>query len=215
MPDAQAAAYGFEMRRVLTGFKYIGGQIAQLEQAGQVERFMFGFEESYGYMSGAHVRDKDAVNASMLICQMARWHKSQGRDLVDAMNALYDRYGFYLNRTVNVQYPGSEGAAKMAAIMEGLRDNPPQELAGHRVLEFADFEPGVEMPRVNGSADEAQMLPGANVVSFTLGEGVKVLIRPSGTEPKIKAYLFAKAATREQALQMLDELQEAAKALLD
>ncbi|MDD7204045.1 MAG: phospho-sugar mutase, partial [Coriobacteriaceae bacterium] len=215
MPDAQAAAYGFEMRRVLTGFKYIGGQIAQLEQAGQVERFMFGFEESYGYMSGAHVRDKDAVNASMLICQMARWHKSQGRGLVDAMNALYDRYGFYLNRTVNVQYPGSEGAAKMAAIMEGLRDNPPQELAGHRVLEFADFEPGVEMPRVNGSADEAQMLPGANVVSFTLGEGVKVLIRPSGTEPKIKAYLFAKAATREQALQMLDELQEAAKALLD
>ncbi len=215
MPDAQAAEYGFEMRRVLTGFKYIGGQIAQLEQAGQVERFMFGFEESYGYMSGAHVRDKDAINASMLICQMARWHKSQGRDLVDAMDALYARYGFYLNRTVNVQYPGSEGAAKMAAIMEGLRDNPPQMLAGHRVLGFTDFAAGVQMPRVNGSADEAQVLPGANVVSFALGEGVKVLIRPSGTEPKIKAYLFAKAATREQALQMLDELQEAAEALLD
>lgn len=215
MPDAQASEYGFEMRRVLTGFKYIGGQIALLEQAGQVERFMFGFEESYGYMSGAHVRDKDAVNASMLICQMARWHKSQGRDLVDAMNALYDRYGFYLNRTINVQYPGSEGAAKMSAIMQGLRDNPPQQLAGHRVVEFTDFEPGVQMPRINGNADEAQMLPGANVVSFTLGEGVKVLIRPSGTEPKIKAYLFAKAATRTQALQMLDELQHAAEALLD
>ena len=207
--------YGVELRNVLTGFKFIGEQIGLLEKEGHTERYIFGFEESYGFLSSTFVRDKDGVNASMLICQMARWHKSQGRDLVDAMNALYDRYGFYLNRTVNVQYPGSEGAAKMAAIMEGLRDNPPQELAGHRVLEFADFEPGVEMPRVNGSADEAQMLPGANVVSFTLGEGVKVLIRPSGTEPKIKAYLFAKAATREQALQMLDELQEAAKALLD
>ncbi|MGI6032330.1 MAG: phospho-sugar mutase [Coriobacteriales bacterium] len=213
MPDALAKTYGFELRRVLTGFKYIGGQIGLLEDAGEVERFIFGYEESYGYMSGPHVRDKDAVNASMLICQMANWYKGQGFDLVEAMERLYETYGFYLNRTVNVQYPGSAGAEKMRQIMERLRKEHPAELAGMSVSGFTDFGPGIPMP-TNDPKDE-QMLPPANVVSFELAEGTKVLVRPSGTEPKIKAYLFAKADDRTSAEKLLDELEADARKLLE
>lgn len=214
MPDAQAKEYGFELRRVLTGFKYIGGQIALLEKSNRAEDYMFGFEESYGYMSGTHVRDKDAVNACMLICQMAQWHKSRGLDLVEAMEGLYQKYGYYLNKTVNVSYPGSAGAAKMNEIMQKLRENPPKEIAGLAVRDFADFSNGVEMPVINPSG-ATQMLPKAKVLSFLLDDGVKVLIRPSGTEPKIKAYVFAKGETRKEAQAQLDELAEAAQKLLD
>ncbi len=215
MPDAQAREYGFELRRVLTGFKYIGGQIARLEDAGHVEDFFFGFEESYGYMSGAHVRDKDAINACMLICQMAQWHKNNGRDLVEAMEALYQHYGYYLNRTINVSYPGSVGAKKMAETMDGLRTSAPKEIAGYPVKEFKDYAQGITMPAVNYNDFEVQSLPSANVLEFSLDEGIKLLIRPSGTEPKIKAYVFAKGETREQAEELLEKLSAAANKLLD
>ena len=214
MPDAQAAYYGFELRRVLTGFKYIGGQIALLGDD-HADEFMFGFEESYGYMSGTYVRDKDAISASMLICEMAQMYKNDGVDLIEAMESLYERYGYYLNRTINMSYPGSSGADKMSAIMEGLRTNPPQELAGLPVMSILDYADGAPMTKINGNPDEHQKLPEANVVSFDLGDGVRVIIRPSGTEPKIKAYVFSKADTRDQAEQLLSRLSDAAKDLLD
>ena len=213
MPDAQAEEFGFELRRVLTGFKYIGGQIALLENSGRPDDYMFGFEESYGYMSGTHVRDKDAVNACMLICQMAQWHKSRGFDLVEAMDQLYQKYGYYLNKTVNISYPGSAGAAKMSEIMHRLRIDPPKEIAGLPVQQFTDFANGVAMPVINPSG-EKQTLPKADVLAFSLDDGVKVLIRPSGTEPKIKAYVFAKGASRAEAQEQLDMLAEAATQLL-
>lgn len=214
MPDAQAAYYGFELRRVLTGFKYIGGQIALLGQ-NEADRFMFGFEESYGYMSGTYVRDKDAISASMLICEMAQMYKNEGIDLVEAIDSLYERYGYYLNKTINMSYPGSSGAAKMAAIMDGLRTNPPQVIAGLPVTSILDYADGAPMTKINGNPDEHQILPDANVISFDLGDGVRIIIRPSGTEPKIKAYVFSKASTRDQAEQLLLELSSAAQNLLD
>lgn len=214
MPDAQAAYYGFELRRVLTGFKYIGGQIALLGQ-NEADRFMFGFEESYGYMSGTYVRDKDAISASMLICEMAQMYKNEGIDLVEAIESLYERYGYYLNKTINMSYPGSSGAAKMEAIMDGLRTNPPQVIAGLPVMSILDYADGAPMTKINGNPDEHQILPDANVISFDLGDGVRIIIRPSGTEPKIKAYVFSKASTRDQAEQLLLELSSAAQELLD
>ena len=214
MPDAQAAYYGFELRRVLTGFKYIGGQIEQLGEDHE-DKFMFGFEESYGYMSGTYVRDKDAISASMLICEMAQMYKNEGVDLVEAMESLYERYGYYLNRTINMSYPGSSGAEKMQAIMDGLRTNPPQVIADLPVLSILDYGDGVPMTKINGNPDEHQVLPDANVISFDLGDGMRIIIRPSGTEPKIKAYVFSKANTREQAEQLLSKLSDAARELLD
>ncbi len=214
MPDAQAAYYGFELRRVLTGFKYIGGQIALLGQ-NETDRFMFGFEESYGYMSGTYVRDKDAISASMLICEMAQMYKNEGIDLIEAIESLYERYGYYLNKTINMSYPGSSGAAKMEAIMDGLRTNPPQVIAGLPVTSILDYADGAPMTKINGNPDEHQILPDANVISFDLGDGVRIIIRPSGTEPKIKAYVFSKASTRDQAEQLLLELSSAAQELLD
>ena len=132
MVDALADEYGFELRRCLTGFKYIGDIITSLSDAGEVDRYMFGFEESYGYLSGDHVRDKDAVNASLLICQMAQYYKLQGKNLVQAMRELYEKHGFYHNRTISLGYPGADGAAKMAGIMAGLRENAPAEIAGSK-----------------------------------------------------------------------------------
>lgn len=214
MPDAQAAYYGFELRRVLTGFKYIGGQIALLGQT-EADRFMFGFEESYGYMSGTYVRDKDAISASMLICEMTQMYKNEGADLIEAIESLYERYGYYLNKTINMSYPGSSGADKMEAIMDSLRTNPPQVIAGLPVVSILDYADGAPMTKINGNPDEHQILPSANVISFDLGDGVRIIIRPSGTEPKIKAYVFSKANTRDQAEQLLSELSKAARKLLD
>lgn len=180
MVDALAAEYGFELRRCLTGFKYIGDIITGLSDAGEVDRFIFGFEESYGYLSGDHVRDKDAVNASMLICQMAQYYKLQGKNLVEAMRDLYEKHGYYHNKTVSLSYPGADGAAKMAGIMKSLRDEAPAEIAGSKVEAVVDYA-----TCVNG-------LPAADVIEFDLEGGNKAIVRPSGTEPKIKLYIFAK-----------------------
>ncbi len=222
MVDALAHELGFELRRTLTGFKYIGEQIALLESAGEEDRFIFGFEESYGYLAGSHVRDKDAVVASMLICQMARWHRSQGRDLVDAMEGLYQHYGHYANKTLSRSYPGAEGAQKMQQITSALRAQVPADVAGLSVGRMVDYLSQVEMPVVGGAADgfagdgatETQTLPAADVIEFQLSGGNKLIVRPSGTEPKIKAYLFAKGATRGEAEQVLSQLESAANEIL-
>ena len=200
--DALAAKHGFELRRTLTGFKYIGEQIGRLEAAGEADRFMFGFEESYGYLAGTHVRDKDAVVASMLIVQMARHYRKQGMTLVQAMRALYDKFGWQTNRTISLAYPGADGAQRMADIMAGLRAQPPAQVAGRDVAEVVDYAEGV--------GD----LPKANVVEFRLAGGGKLIVRPSGTEPKIKAYLFAKAPDQTGADAMLDALEQSARELL-
>lgn len=202
MCDDVAAHYGFELRRTLTGFKYIGEQIARLEAAGEADRFMFGFEESYGYLAGTHVRDKDAVVASMLICQMARHYRAQGMTLVQAMRALYDKHGWQTNRTISLAYPGADGAQRMADIMARLREQPPTQVAGRDVAETVDYAQGVGE------------LPKANVVEFRLAGGGKLIVRPSGTEPKIKAYLFAKAPDHAAADTMLDALEMTARELL-
>lgn len=202
MVDALAAEYGFELRRCLTGFKYIGDIITELSDAGQVDRFIFGFEESYGYLSGDHVRDKDAVNASLLICQMAQDYKLRGMNLAQAMRALYEKHGWWLNRTVSVSFPGAAGAETMRGIMAKLREQAPSELAGRVVEAAVDYEGGV-----NG-------LPSANVVEFDVEGGNKVIVRPSGTEPKIKLYVFAKDADRAAADALLDALEAAGRELL-
>lgn len=212
MPDAIARAKGFEVRRVLTGFKNIGGQMDQLVEAGEGDRFLLGFEESYGYLVGLHARDKDAIVASMLTCEMAAWYAERGKDLYEAMEALYQEYGYYLNGVVNVSFPGEAGAGKMAGIMSGLRENPPAQIAGLPVEGVVDYKTDVEMPVVGGDGNTpVQLLPKSNVLEYRLGEGVKVIVRPSGTEPKIKAYLFSKGATREESQALNDRLAEAAK----
>ena len=194
LADAVAAKYGVEMRRVLTGFKYIGGVIAELEQAGAPERFVFGFEESYGYLAGTHARDKDAVVASMLICQMARYYRTQGKNLYQAMQDIYREFGFHHNRTLSFAFEGAAGAQAMVNIMAGFRESQPAEIAGLKVLGFLDYQQGV------GG------LPSANVLQFDLEQGNKVIVRPSGTEPKVKVYLFTVGSSAEEAVTTGDAL---------
>ncbi|MGM9593010.1 MAG: phospho-sugar mutase [Candidatus Onthomonas sp.] len=189
MADAVAAKYGVELRRVLTGFKFIGEQIGLLEADGEMDRYIMGFEESYGYLSGGHVRDKDAVNASMLACEMTAWYRAKGMTLADAMRALYAEFGCYQNSLASFTFEGADGMAKMGRIMDALRTTPPQTLAGKPVARVVDYLTG------KGVALE---LPRSNVLEFQL-EGSKVLVRPSGTEPKIKVYLSSRADTLEQA----------------
>ncbi len=202
MCDAVAAKYGVELARTLTGFKYIGELITGLESKGQEKRFIFGYEESYGYLSGPHVRDKDAVNASMLICQMARYYKGLGKNLVQAMKDLYEEFGYYQNSLLNVVFEGADGARAMQNLMASLRKEPPVKIAGLPVVGVKDYAPGIEG------------LPPANVLQFDLEGDQKVLVRPSGTEPKIKAYLFANSSSMKAAKALCSELKDAAAKLL-
>ncbi len=206
-----AESYGIELRRVLTGFKYIGDQIADLEEHGGAQRYIFGFEESYGYLSGGYVRDKDAVDASMLICQMAYAYRKKGMTLVDAMDALYRRYGYYENALMNFGFEGEDGMIRMGSIMDGLRKNPPAEIAGRPVVGRSDYQTSV---RYDGERTSALNLPKSNVLEFRLGGGAKVIVRPSGTEPKIKVYLSARENGRQAALAALKNLKKAAPALV-
>lgn len=195
--DPVAAKYGVDMRRVLTGFKYIGGVIADLEQRGEKERFIFGFEESYGYLAGTHARDKDAVVASMLICQMARYYRTLGKNLYQAMQDIYREFGFHHNRTVSYAFEGSAGAETMSSIMAAFRSQPLSEIAGYKVDQFLDYQQGV------GG------LPSANVLEFDLEKGNKVIVRPSGTEPKVKVYLFTVGESASEAEGLADVLSSA------
>ncbi len=203
LADAVAAHYGVECRNVLTGFKWIGDQIARLEAAGEVDRFIFGFEESYGYLAGPYVRDKDAIIGSMLICEMAAYYRSIGSSIKERMEQIYAQYGRYLNKVDSFEFPGLSGMDKMAAIMDGLRKNPITELAGIAVVKTQDFE----------KAEETG-LPAANILTYALADGSTVIVRPSGTEPKIKIYFTTKGADLAQAEAKKEKLAEACKPIL-
>ncbi len=177
LADAVAKNYGVELRSVLTGFKWIGDQIAQLEAAGEVDRFIFGFEESYGYLAGPYVRDKDAIIGSMLICEMAAYYRSIGSSIKQRLEEIYEKYGRYLNKVDSFEFPGLSGMDKMAGIMDGLRQNPPAKIGDYAVVKVTDYK----KPEETG-------LPAANVLVYKLEGGVEVIVRPSGTEPKIKTY---------------------------
>lgn len=177
LADVVAAHYGVECRNVLTGFKWIGDQIAGLEAAGEVERFIFGFEESYGYLAGPYVRDNDAIIGSMLICEMAAYYRSIGSSIKQRLEEIYEKYGRYLNKVDSFEFPGLSGMDKMAGIMDGLRQNPPAKLGDYAVVKVTDYK----KPEETG-------LPAANVLAYKLEGGAEVIVRPSGTEPKIKTY---------------------------
>ena len=204
MTDAIAAHYGVEMRQVLTGFKYIGEQIAHLEAEGHPERFIFGFEESYGYLAGGYVRDKDAVVASMLICEMAAWYKGRGKNLGEALDDLYAQYGYYFNKVDSYTFPGSDGMAKMAALMETLRTELPIAIAGRPVTGHTDYEAGKRYE--DGEGETPTGLPTSNVMEFRLGEEGSLVARPSGTEPKLKFYYSLRAADRPTAEKAYGEI---------
>ena len=203
LADAVAAHYGVECRNVLTGFKWIGDQIARLEAAGEVDRFIFGFEESYGYLAGPYVRDKDAIIGSMLICEMAAYYRSIGSSIKERMEQIYAQYGRYLNKVDSFEFPGLSGMDKMAAIMDGLRKQPITELAGIAVVKTQDFE----------KAEETG-LPAANILTYALADGSTVIVRPSGTEPKIKIYVTTKGTDLAQAEAKKEKLAEACKPIL-
>ena len=211
MVDPIAQHYGIEMRRCLTGFKYIGDIIADVEQKeGSYESFLLGFEESYGYLSGGYVRDKDAVDGSMLIFEMASYYKRQGKTLVDAMNDLYETYGYYQNATLNFGFEGEDGMKTMQKIMDTLRSDPPAEIAGTKVIGRSDYEASQSYGDKEGVID----LPKSNVLEYRLENGCKLIVRPSGTEPKIKIYLSGKGATMEESLAEIEKMKAAAPGLL-
>ena len=211
--DRIAADYGCEMRSVLTGFKYIGGVIAELEKAGEADRYVFGFEESYGYLIGTHVRDKDAVVASMMICEMAAYYKSRGQTLMAVLNAIYARYGNYLHKTDSYAFAGAKGMAKMAEIMASLRADAPKSIGSFAVTAVSDYAAATTYDCVSGESREIS-LPKVNVLAYALEGGHGVIVRPSGTEPKIKVYLTAVGATRADAQAVQERLAADMKARL-
>lgn len=213
MADDIARARGFELRRTLTGFKFIGEQVGVLESEGREGDFLTGFEESYGYLAGTSVRDKDAVVASMLICELAAHWKKLGLDLYEAMERLYETYGFWSSALLGQAYEGPEGASDMAAMMSGLREHAPEYIGGTAVAGRIDYAQGAPMPVVNPT-DEPQRLPEADVLEFRLADGSRVLFRPSGTEPKAKAYVFAKGADRAESEARLAALAADATSIL-
>lgn len=190
--------YGIEIIDVLTGFKFIGEQIGLLEAKGEENRYVFGFEESYGYLSGTYVRDKDAVNASMLICEMAAYYRTQGITLLQARENMYKKYGFFYQTLHSFTFEGESGMNRMTDIMSELRNNVPAEIGGLKVVKFDDYKTGVSRDIISG-AETSLTLPKSNVLAFFLEGGSKAIVRPSGTEPKIKTYFTAKASTHEEA----------------
>ena len=202
LADAVAKNYGVEMRSVLTGFKWIGDQIAGLEAAGQVDRFIFGFEESYGYLAGPYVRDKDAIIGSMLICEMAAYYRSIGSSIKERLEAIYAKYGRYLNKVDSFEFPGLSGMDKMTGIMDSLRQTPPAEIGGYKVVSVTDYQ----KPEETG-------LPAANVLIYGLEGGATVVVRPSGTEPKIKTYFTTLGKDLAEAEAQKDVLAKALKPL--
>lgn len=224
LADGLARARGFELRRTLTGFKFVGEQVGLLEAQGRAGDFLLGFEESCGYLAGTHVRDKDAVVACALVCRAARWWRSRGMTLGEAVDALYGELGWSRAALAGVEYPGAEGASRMASIMAALRERPPAEVAGLAVEGVVDYLAGVEMPVVRGGAGEGatvdegecepQILPPSDVLELRLSGGNRLIVRPSGTEPKVKAYVFSRAESAGDADALLERLRAAARELL-
>lgn len=211
--DAICKAYNVELIEVLTGFKFIGEQIGFLEEKGEENRYLFGFEESYGYLAGTYVRDKDAVVASMLICEMAAYYRTKGISMIQARENLYKKYGVYVHEQHSFTFEGESGMIRMQNIMERLRTHRPEKIDTLQVIQFADYEKQISVDLKTG-IETAITLPKSNVLSFTLEQGAKVIVRPSGTEPKIKAYYTTTAATSEEANAMKDALDTAFSAIM-
>lgn len=203
MASAIAGQYGVQLRRTLTGFKYIGEQIGRLEAEGRADRFLFGFEESYGYLTGTHVRDKDAVNACLAVCAMAAYYKRKGQTLMQVMDALIERHGSYCERLRTFDFPGEDGVLEMRGIMKRLRHEPPDAIAGARVIGMEDY-----------MCPEKTCLPPADVLEFRLENHDRIMIRPSGTESKMKVYLFARRDARAESEEGAAVLEHAMEQLI-
>ena len=201
---AICAKYGVELREVLTGFKFIGEQIGLLEKDGEENRYIFGFEESYGYLAGGYVRDKDAVVASMLICEMAAYYRTKGVTLIEARKKMYDEYGVYFNKLDNFTCEGSSGMERMKEIMAGLRANAPKAIGGLNVLAVTDYTTSVKT-MADGSTSNVT-LPKSDVITYNLKDDASVIIRPSGTEPKIKVYYTTKGVDKPAAVALQEKL---------
>ncbi len=199
--------YNADMHDLLTGFKYIGECITELEEKGEEGRYVLGLEESYGYLTGIHARDKDGVNAAMIICEMAAFYKAQGITLWQFMNSVYEKYGYFFNRLDNYAFEGAAGMQKMADMMDELRNNPPKELNGSAIVWVGDYRSGI-------TTDGETGLPKSNVLSYRMASGDTFIVRPSGTEPKIKIYITAKASSREEAEEKLTTISGCVKELL-
>ena len=208
-----AAKYGCKMKEVLTGFKYIGEYITELEKEGKENNFILGFEESYGYLSGTHARDKDAVVASMLICEMAAYYKSKGKSLIDVMNELYKEFGIYKHTVISLQFEGAEGMEKMKSIMQSLRANVMESLAGLKVKFFSDYKT-LKRTNLETGEDEDILLPSTNALVYELENDNLFIVRPSGTEPKIKAYMTACTKTQAQADELTAKMEKEFRALI-
>lgn len=213
LAEVIAKKYNCTFKNLLTGFKYIGELITQLEAQGRADDFVMGFEESYGYLAGTHARDKDAVVASMLICEMAAYYKSKGLSLAQVMDGLYDEFGYYFNTVSSYTFEGASGMEKMANIMDTLRNNAPTEFAGMTVTKIDDYKTSVSTDIESGATSVIE-LPKSNVLAYTLTDGNKVIVRPSGTEPKIKAYITAIGKNREEAQEIADRLLAVADSLM-
>ena len=205
--------YGCELKNVLTGFKYIGEVILNLEKKHEENRYLFGFEESYGYLSGTYVRDKDAVVASMLVCEMAACYKKQGKSLAEVIDGLYEEFGYYLNQTYSFEFDGAAGMQKMSDIMTAVRDNTPKSIAGYDVVKVSDYFLRKETDVATGSVTDID-LPKSNVIALHLADDNAVIIRPSGTEPKIKLYITSVGKDKDNAAEICEKLVVASKEIL-
>lgn len=208
-----AAAYGAQTVDLLTGFKYIGELVTNLEKNDETDRFIVGMEESYGYLRGAHARDKDAVVASLLICEMASYYKLKGISLKQFMDGIYEKYGMYLNTVLNFGFEGASGMQKMADMMNDLRVNPPKEIAGAPVVKMSDYKLSFTKDTVTGEETEIK-LPKSNVLSFIMPDNSKVIVRPSGTEPKIKVYITACGNSREESTAKSEKIADSMSKIL-
>ncbi|NLL03077.1 MAG: phospho-sugar mutase [Clostridiales bacterium] len=208
-----AKKFGAKTVNLMTGFKYIGELITNLEKEGREDDFVIGMEESYGYLIGTHARDKDAVVASMLVCEMASYYKTQGKTLIDVIDDIYDEYGMYLNKVENFTFEGASGMKAMADIMEDLRANPPLKIANLEVESISDYKDSTNTDIRSGKISKID-LPSSNVLSYSLPNGNGVIVRPSGTEPKIKVYITACAKTRDMAENLYKELASDMKRLM-
>jgi phosphoglucomutase len=208
-----AEEYGVELIDVLTGFKFIGEQIGLLEQKGEESRYVFGFEESYGYLAGSYVRDKDAVVASMLICEMVAYYKNSGITLIDALDKIYKKYGYYYCSQKSYTFEGESGMKHIAEVMEKLRKNPPTDILSSAVVTFNDYEYSLSTNIKTGNKTSIT-LPKSNVLSFFAADGSSLIARPSGTEPKIKFYLSAVSDSDKSCSEKLKALEKLTEAFV-
>ncbi|MDC7293670.1 MULTISPECIES: phospho-sugar mutase [unclassified Butyrivibrio] len=214
MAKAVAEKYGLHYIEVLTGFKYIGEQIKLFEQNGQSHNYVFGLEESYGCLAGTHARDKDAVVAVMMLCELAAFYKKQGKTVWDAMIDMYEKYGYYKEGQYSITMKGKEGAEQIAALMDKLRSNPPKTFGSWKVEEFRDYKTHKTLNMATGAEGDTG-LPTSNVLYFALDNDAWCCARPSGTEPKIKFYMGVKGTGLEDAAKLQDELTAAVKAVVE